>query len=95
MKKYENGQLVDMTVLEIQQFEAQQAAAQAQQRQNEFNRVRSERNELLAQSDWTQMPDSPLTSAKKQEWAQYRQQLRDFMETVTDPSTVQFPQKPQ
>lgn len=84
-----------MTTAEIQQFEAQQAAAQAQHREHEIARVRSERNELLAQSDWTQLPDSPLTSTKKQEWAQYRQQLRDFMETVTDPYTVQFPQKPQ
>lgn len=95
MKKYENGQLVNMTTAEIQQFEAQQAASEAQYREHEVARVRSERNELLNQSDWTQLPDSPLTSAKKQEWAQYRQQLRDFMGTVTDPYTVQFPQKPQ
>lgn len=85
-----------MTVLEIQQFEAEQAATQKPYRDREVNRIRSERNELLAQSDWTQVPDSPLTSTKKQAWAQYRQQLRDFMATVTDPSTVaEFPQKPQ
>jgi hypothetical protein len=40
--------------------------------------VRRPRNFFLAQSDWTQLPDAPLTEAKKAEWAAYRQQLRDM-----------------
>lgn len=40
--------------------------------------VRTERDLLLANCDWTQLSDSPLTDAKKAEWATYRQQLRDF-----------------
>lgn len=47
-------------------------------------KVREERNKLLSQSDWTQVPDSPLTDAKKAEWATYRQSLRDFMASYTD-----------
>ena len=39
---------------------------------------RNRRNGYLADSDWTQASDSPLTDAKKQEWATYRQQLRDM-----------------
>jgi len=46
--------------------------------------VRIHRTALLQQSDWTQLPDSPLTDAKKAEWATYRQQLRDFMASYTD-----------
>lgn len=46
--------------------------------------VRQRRNELLENSDWTQVPDSPLTDAKKAEWATYRQQLRDMMSSYTD-----------
>jgi len=46
--------------------------------------VRGKRNLLLQQSDWTQVPDSPLTDAKKAEWATYRQQLRDMMSSYTD-----------
>lgn len=38
--------------------------------------VRAERNGLLAQSDWTQMNDSPLTNEVKTAWATYRQELR-------------------
>jgi len=56
--------------------------------------MRDERNSLLAQSDWTQMTDSPLSDSKKQEWATYRQQLRDFPATWTPADTANFPDQP-
>jgi hypothetical protein len=37
------------------------------------------RNSWLYESDWTQMPDSPLDTSSKELWALYRQQLRDMM----------------
>ena len=40
--------------------------------------MRSNRNIFLRESDWTQMPDVPLTTEKKAEWALYRQALRDL-----------------
>jgi len=40
--------------------------------------VRTMRNSELTATDWTQLPDSPLTTAKKTEWAVYRQALRDI-----------------
>jgi len=46
--------------------------------------VREERNRRLSQSDWTQVPDSPLSDSKKAEWATYRQELRDMMTSYTD-----------
>ena len=36
------------------------------------------RGSLLEASDWTQLPDSPLSDSKKAEWAIYRQALRDI-----------------
>ena len=39
---------------------------------------RATRNKLLADSDWTQMNDSPLTNEAKTAWATYRQELRDI-----------------
>ena len=45
---------------------------------NAWEIVRSMRNNELTATDWTQMPDSPLTTAKKTEWAVYRQALRDI-----------------
>jgi hypothetical protein len=56
--------------------------------------MRLKRDSLLLQSDWTQMPDSPLTDSKKAEWATYRQQLRDFPATWTPADTANFPDQP-
>ena len=38
---------------------------------------RNKRNQLLADSDWTQMNDSPLSNEDKTAWSTYRQELRD------------------
>ena len=46
-------------------------------------KLRLERGKLLVASDWTQTVDSPLTDTKKQEWATYRQALRDLPNTST------------
>lgn len=36
------------------------------------------RNAKLKETDWTQMPDSPLSATEKQQWAEFRQDLRDY-----------------
>ena len=51
---------------------------------------RFERNKLLLETDWTQITDSPLTSEKKTEWANYRQALRD-LPTNNDWPNVEMP----
>jgi len=43
--------------------------------------LRFERDRRLFGSDWTQLPDAPLTSEQIQQAADYRQELRD----MTDP----------
>jgi hypothetical protein len=40
--------------------------------------IRGKRNLELSASDWTQMPDSPLSAQHKTAWATYRQTLRDL-----------------
>ena len=40
--------------------------------------LRYERNFRLAECDWTQNNDSPLSDSKKAEWKTYRQSLRDL-----------------
>lgn len=59
--------------------------------------LRDKRNLLLVNSDWTQMPDSPLTDTEKTEWQTYRQSLRDLtngLTTVEDIDAVVFPEEP-
>tara|TARA_B110000977_G_C10954671_1_gene446077 strand:+ start:303 stop:749 length:447 start_codon:yes stop_codon:yes gene_type:complete len=59
--------------------------------------IREIRGVLLTNSDWTQFPDSPLTTAKKAEWVTYRQALRDIPEdysSATSLDDVVWPTKP-
>tara|TARA_R100000278_G_scaffold120334_1_gene102640 strand:- start:99 stop:479 length:381 start_codon:yes stop_codon:yes gene_type:complete len=56
--------------------------------------LRSDRDDLLAASDWTQSPDSPLSDNKKAEWATYRQQLRDLPANTSDPANPSWPENP-
>jgi len=48
-----------------------------------WNNIRGVRDDRLAKSDWTQMPDTNL--ANKAEWAAYRQALRDITTQDIDP----------
>jgi hypothetical protein len=48
-----------------------------------LNPAIEERNRELTASDWTQVPDSPLSDEKKDAWRVYRQTLRDFPNTYT------------
>ena len=56
--------------------------------------LRRDRVMLLTSSDWTQQPDSPLTDAKKTEWATYRQALRDLPANTSDPANPVWPSQP-
>ena len=55
-------------------------------------RMKLYRDGLLAESDWTQVADNPISN--KAAWATYRQALRDFPETWTPANTVAFPETP-
>ena len=46
--------------------------------------LNQERTQKLYVCDWTQLPDSPLTDAKKAEWVTYRQALRDVPQNLAD-----------
>jgi Phage tail assembly chaperone protein len=50
------------------------------------------RNALLANSDWTQMSDVPLTN--KAEWVTYRQALRDLPLQSGFPFSIEWPTQP-
>ena len=59
--------------------------------------LRTQRSQFLAYSDWTQVPDSPLSSEKRSEWQMYRQQLRDLpndYSNITSLDQVTFPTAP-
>lgn len=54
---------------------------------------RAERDRRLSASDWTQMPDAPLTDAARERWRAYRQELRDLPASA-DPRAPEWPSEP-
>ena len=63
----------------------------------EWKRIRTQRTRLLAETDWTQGGDSPLTTQKKSDWAKYRTSLRTLPEdqsSKTKYSDITWPTKP-
>lgn len=58
------------------------------------NEIRSMRNYLISETDWTQLDDTPVGNAKKLEWASYRQALRDIPSQPGFPWSVSWPEKP-
>ena len=56
--------------------------------------ARYDRDEKLSESDWTQMPDSPLNSTIKQSWFDYRIALRDITEQSEFPTDITWPTAP-
>ena len=53
--------------------------------------IRSRRDNLMAESDWRSMPDSPTMSSA---WKTYRQALRDLPASESDPDDIVFPDEP-
>jgi len=56
----------------------------------QWDAIRAERNKLLVESDWTQLPDVPVDAAA---WATYRQALRDVT-TQANPFAIVWPESP-
>ena len=59
--------------------------------------LRSKRNKLLADTDYTVLQDSTYTDEQVAEWVIYRQALRDItnnLTTVEDVNSVTWPTKP-
>jgi hypothetical protein len=87
--KYEVGPV--FTDNDEQTAEEQELAYKAQVDERYAVGVRQTRNELLKESDWTQVADAPVN---KEAWATYRQALRDITAQSTFPFNIEYPVKP-
>ena len=57
-------------------------------------RVREKRNSMLVATDWTQIPDVPLTDSQKEQYKKYRKALRDLpskYDTINSIDEVIYP----
>ncbi|KID58278.1 hypothetical protein N473_12075 [Pseudoalteromonas luteoviolacea CPMOR-1] len=56
--------------------------------------IKSIRNSLLRESDWTQVNDSPFSAEDSQLIQEYRAALRNIPQEFNSPESVVWPQKP-
>ena len=61
--------------------------------EQEAKEVRTQRDALLAESDWAVLPDAPVADA--QAWKDYRQALRDVPQQNGFPTDIDWPVKPE
>lgn len=61
---------------------------------NMWAEIRTQRDQLLSSSDWTQLPDSPLDDGTKATWSVYRQTLRDIPQDYPTGSGIVWPDIP-
>lgn len=85
-KKIVDGVVVDMTAAELAQKKADDGSLSDRLSES----VRSERNILLAETDYLALSDTTLSS----DMAAYRQALRDVTSQAGFPSNVTWPTKP-
>ncbi|MBU2249444.1 MAG: phage tail assembly chaperone [Gammaproteobacteria bacterium] len=52
---------------------------------------RQERNLILQSTDWTVLPDAPLTLTEKTAWKAYRQKLRDLPRDYAKVEDIKMP----
>lgn len=62
-------------------------------RENDLRLLRHKRNQLLAESDWTQSED--VAPAVRDAWKPYRQSLRDITKNYSSLRDAVFPAKPE
>lgn len=79
-KWYTKYSVADMDAEAIAATDAKQAEA-----------IRNDRNKKLADSDWTQLSDAPVTGTA---WATYRQALRDVTTQSGFPWEITWPDAP-
>jgi hypothetical protein len=58
-----------------------------------WEEIREQRNKRLQETDWINMADVKKV-VNKNDWVNYRQQLRDLPQTYTEPENVVWPEKP-
>lgn len=49
---------------------------------------------FLAESDWSVLPDVPMTAGKRTEWVEYRKKLREIKLQPDFPTIIDWPKMP-
>ena len=60
----------------------------------EWTKLRAERNRRLSLTDWTMLIDAPISTEEKKTYIIYRQALRDIPQQTSDPFHPEWPMQP-
>ena len=77
--KIVNGEYIELTAEELAEIDKKREAADLN-----FDQIRLQRDVMLRNSDWTQIADASLGAHTVEEWATYRQELRDLPATSNE-----------
>ena len=83
-----DGEVIPRTEEEIEAERAELSLPTAEE-------VRSQRDKLLAETDWTQVLDAPISAESREAFRVYRQDLRDITEQEGFPANVIWPDMPE
>lgn len=96
MHKIVNGEAVEMTSEEIAERLAEETAWEAKASDRALQKLRVDRDILLAHSDINVISDrwAAMSAQTQTAWASYRQSLRDLPASTSDPLNPVWPVKP-
>lgn len=82
-----DGEVIPRTEEEIEAERAEKSLPTADE-------IRTQRDKLLAETDWTQVLDAPISAESREAFRVYRQALRDITEQEGFPTAVVWPEMP-
>ena len=85
--KYESGEVVRRTEEDIE-------ADREEANKPTTEQIRAQRDNLLSETDWTQVLDAPVSAESREAFRVYRQALRDITEQEGFPVAVVWPEIP-
>lgn len=89
------GFIIDKNYTQV--WQTKQKTAQEIENENviALNNLKQQRNSLLSSSDWTMLPDVPLTAEQVEAWKAYRTELRNLLDVyANNPNDAVFPNPP-
>ena len=86
--KYGNGEVLSRDEEEIEAERAILSLPTAEE-------IRTQRDKLLAETDWTQVLDAPISAESREAFRVYRQVLRDITGQEGFPTVVVWPELPE
>ena len=92
--KIVNGERIEITGDELTALQAEWKAFNDSVPAMELEQLRSERNQMLASSDWVVVKAQEKGTEVPSSWITYRQELRDITKTYKTLEEVKWPIKP-